>query len=105
MTGATVVAMMVCLVIVCALARETRPSDPPAPRRAPHPLRYRAWAGLGLWLAATVADCALAMRVPAWQASHGGSAGSLSAGGFIAAFAWSLFDPARQSPRRPRRGA
>lgn len=94
----TVLAMLLGLMYIGALAQDHR-NPPPASKAParPHPLRYRVWAGLGLWAVATATDIALTMLVPGWRAGEGGSAGALSAAGFIAAFAWSLFDPARDA--------
>lgn len=97
----TVAVMLVVLVIVAAQARpalHARASQESvsAPRHRPgrHPLRYRVWAGLSLWLGATALDLALKLAEPAWWPAD--QAGALSVIGFVLAFAWSLFDPDRR---------
>ncbi len=90
------VAMFIGLVVIGALARQARPRAYSTRQGAAHPLRYRVWAGLTLWLGASTVDLALVATVPAWRAAEGGPAGALSLGGFVVAFAWSMFAPERR---------
>jgi hypothetical protein len=87
-------AMLVVLVIVATQARtaQVRPRGDQPPAGA-HRLRYRVWAGMGLWVGATAIDVALTSSAPSWWAHE--NAGALSLIGFVAAFAWSMFDPGR----------
>lgn len=96
----TVAGMLVVLVFVAAQARAARQARPgrgqmpPEDRRRRGRLRYRVWAGMGLWLGATAIDVALVSSAPAWWPHE--NAGALSLIGFTTAFAWALFDPARR---------
>jgi hypothetical protein len=95
---ALIATMLVVLVIIAAPAREVRratrqsPSDATSTAPGRHPLRYRVWAGMGLWIGATAAAVALEVYAR-WS---GQDAAALSLIGFVLAFAWALFDPDRR---------